>query len=104
MNPHTPGPWQMDYDRNFDRYNLRGRYSFGHFQGWSADGVTTEAEDKANARLIAAAPDLLNALELAVATIERLAPDHHGFNSAKGTLDVACAAIAKATQNHEVTK
>lgn len=50
-----------------------------------------------NARLIEAAPDLLGALELALATIERLAPSHRGFDSTRGTKDVVCAAIDKAT-------
>lgn len=68
MSTHTPGPWAVDYNRREDRYQLRSEKqgSFGHFQGWSADGLTTEDEDKANARLIAAAPDLLAALEAAV--------------------------------------
>lgn len=52
---------------------------------------------QANPRLIEAAPDLLGALELALATIERLAPSHRGFDSTRGTKDVVCAAIDKAT-------
>jgi hypothetical protein len=83
---HTPGPWAFDYDQNYNRFNLRGKTSFGHFQGWSSDGVTTEAEDKANARLIAAAPDLLAALEHIVST--QIATENF--------LKCARAAIAKA--------
>ena len=46
-----------------------------------------------------AAPELLEALQLAQATIERLKPHTHGpFSSVDGTLDVIRAAIAKATE------
>jgi hypothetical protein len=63
---HTPGKWtaKQDTANGNDRFILSGRNgAFGHWQGWAADGVTTEEEDAANARLIAAAPDLLEALE-----------------------------------------
>ena len=56
----------------------------------------SNATGKANARLIAAAPELLNALEVAQATIERL--ERHAPGSANGTLGVVKAAVAKATQ------
>jgi hypothetical protein len=48
----------------------------------------------ANAYLVAAAPDLLNALELAEATLQRLAPN--GDRATQGTRDVITAAIRKA--------
>jgi hypothetical protein len=57
-----------------------------------ADGGTVPMVE--HSRLIAAAPDLLNALEIAVATIQRL--ERHAPGSQNGTLDVARAAIAKA--------
>ena len=53
-------------------------------------------ETISNARLIAAAPELLEALELALATLERVKPDSLPFDSTKGTKDFARAAIAKA--------
>ncbi len=80
MEKHTPGPWRP-YQRadGCDRWILasmnglaadrQGR-DFGHFQGWAADGITTEAEDEANAALIAAAPEMLEALKLAQGIIE----------------------------------
>lgn len=58
---HTPGPW------NFK--NRDGKLVFGAFNGtrekWIASkeiSVTNKDEDIANARLIAAAPDLLESL------------------------------------------
>lgn len=56
----------------------------------NADNVNEEQAD-ADARLIAAAPDLFEALTVAEATIERL----NRHNSANGTLDVIRAALAK---------
>ena len=52
---HTPKPWKIAYDDEM------GHYRIVH-DGWTiADGITAESE--ANARLIAAAPDLLEACE-----------------------------------------
>jgi len=46
----SPTPWAFDYDKRNDRFNMRSETdgSFGHFCGWSADGVTTEEQDKAH--------------------------------------------------------
>jgi hypothetical protein len=49
-----------------------------------------------NLSLILSAPDLLEALEMAVATIERLKPSGGTFDSTQGTKDVCRQAIAKA--------
>ena len=86
---HTPGPWRAVGTDVFapskrvaqcdDRLDI-------HFRG----------EALANARLFAAAPDLLEAAELAEATIERLQGGARAFSSANGTLDVLRAAIARA--------
>jgi hypothetical protein len=59
---------------------------------WRPNHEVTEA----NARLIASSPELLEACNLALATIERLHPTRE-FDSTKGTKDVIAAAIAKAT-------
>lgn len=54
-------------------------------------------EAEGNAKLIASAPELLNALELAKATIERLTSlSVPRRNSVQGTLDIINQSIAKA--------
>ena len=71
---HTPGPWKVGADEPFV-YALNdagtNRFFAGVQAGWLTEGGTNKPEDKrtshdevmANARLIAAAPDLLAALE-----------------------------------------
>lgn len=89
---HTPGPWT---DGGHD-----GKQSIVIETQWGSVAkalpIGCVMQEKANARLIAAAPDLKNALEIALATIERLAPSHRGFDSTRGTKDVVMAALAKA--------
>jgi len=85
---HTPGPW-----------NWHGPYMAGGFKVTALDhnDVTmmdiyvkaeTAAEAQANARLIAAAPDLLEALRKIASCESRFPGD---------VVDIARAAIAKAT-------
>lgn len=75
------------------------RRDFNDARPWHIEehsGPVAVAGNEANARLLAAAPDLLEALRLALATIERLKPPQ-AFDSTQGTRDVIRAAIAKAT-------
>lgn len=96
---HTPGPWevtQIDCLGNeiVEYGNVRpvNRHMFGHetslpiadFYLWDMP------EQRANARLIAAAPELLEALE------ELLAATQHLDQCHQATADKARAAIAKA--------
>jgi hypothetical protein len=63
MSKHTPGPWvQTPWDSTaiFDAKNLQVPIA----QTYPAD--TSQKEAEANARLVAAAPQLLEALELIV--------------------------------------
>jgi len=80
---HTPGPW---FSNDMGLHNGIG------------DGIAAYAADcypnDDDAGLITAAPDLLAALKVAEATIERLAPS--GSRATQGTRDVIDAAIAKA--------
>lgn len=85
---HTPGPWKATPCRVYapeteDRLELRVTISGGN-----------RDDNRANARLIAAAPDLLEALR-------GLLPDavgnHIGGPDTQARIDAARAAIAKAT-------
>ena len=89
---HTPGPWA---------YIVPDGYVVRHPQIYSDFGPVANAtwlgENKldqlnSNARLITAAPDLLEALEEIVS-----AADGDGWNQLDGNLRKARAAIAKAT-------
>ena len=101
---HTPGPWTKEFDTtgghrvhvlNAGLDKLGTRNAIGHFTGysqepprdyWKLDNEINEA----NARLIAAAPDLLAALEALLWTIGPCA------DMAEGRLDMARKALAKA--------
>lgn len=95
---HTPGPW--NYDRSgYSLYVNSGRELV---TALSMDGKRLETSE-ANARLIAAAPDLLEALKEATSALEwrwervanRAAPVHE--TAIQEAYNQARAAIAKAT-------
>ena len=116
MTKHTPGPWTIleSDDTGWGGfvsvvadgapdlavavcYHGGGDSPSGTHAEWSEDSCAeSRAVAESNARLIASAPDLLSALEMAVATIERIAPKHGPFSSVDGTLSVARAALARA--------
>ena len=97
---HTQGPWSDDHLSQHERATITG----GKLRLIKTDGVivaflpqwldTPEeaSEARANARLIAAAPDLLEALQLC-----RQHMYDHASNTTDGAFDKICAAIAKAT-------
>ena len=108
MNKHTPGPWNTTLraapveDGNDDELeiaisgsNPNQRTSASTFKtdGFTVDGYEVEGcsleEAKANARLIAAAPDLLNAVLFLLNN-----PDNR---ISRADVNAALAAIAKAT-------
>jgi hypothetical protein len=96
MNTHTPGPWTFAAD------DMReGRYSIIHNGPIAYCGDTTRApgDGASNARLIAAAPDLLAALQELVAEFDtRELPQGH-YPQDTGGMELARAAIAKAVQS-----
>lgn len=86
---HTPGPWVIEEVTSFDFHDC---YILGPFNGVYKDIIATvQCTDlpqcMADARLIAAAPDLLAALVLVVQRCGPLSEDGK----------IARAAIAKAT-------
>ena len=95
---HTPGPWTVDYtDDNLriqagDLLIAEVNGSTEHIEVRGLDEETTEA----NAWLIAAAPDLLAALERILARLEMLNLFIERGEDAK-VVEQARAAIGKAT-------
>lgn len=93
MSKHTRGPWFAKNERvwNADEVMYRAASNF--------DAISHSQELQANAKLIAAAPDLLDALYLALPFLEDCAMDDcykPGYVSK--SIDTIKAAIAKATQ------
>ena len=95
---HTPGPWVADDNEGFSMWKIYSRMSpsgSGVQGSRVADVIGDSAEADANAALIAAAPELLEALRLLLAECEHQAwignmPDD------RVEFGIARAAIAKA--------
>lgn len=93
MSAHTPGPWKVVAHPKVAR--VESMRSVGH----GANGMASVAwltggalNQEANARLIAAAPDLLAALKDLLAAQMYLDDDERVLEAEK----LACAAISKA--------
>ena len=84
---YTPGPWSLARDRRFhiNQFVDSDGFTLGYVLG-------SGHEAKANARLIAAAPELLEALQAC-----RKYMYEHFSNTQDNAFDLLCAAIAKAT-------
>lgn len=98
MSKHTPGPW---------RYASANAGNLWFVQRGKSGGFVVEAEDAENAladaRLIAAAPEMLEALKRAKQFIQNGVelgfihmPDRDAQDPAHGTLPMVVAAISKA--------
>lgn len=95
---HTPGPWKIETAPNRFGKDFTGVSTvcdFGHDQ-WAnlALCANNGMNGDANARLIAAAPDLLEALKYAERMLDSYKTTHVGVHHA--ALEKARAAIAKA--------
>ena len=93
---HTPGPWYVGTEFNDQGRHIYAAQKVRHEDGdeWHPLIACTDDDERlvdwqANARLIAAAPDLLNAVRFLLSN-----PDNH---ISKADRDAAYAAIAKAT-------
>ena len=84
MNTHTPGPWVNDGLNGSERIDINAESGF-----YIAEVIGSMTAQEANAHLIAAAPDLLEALETLVKQAE-------GHKAVGAYWDEARAAIAKA--------
>jgi len=91
MNKHTQGPWEFLGDPDDDECRIRQAASVKNGRGYSSEITICEnIHTQANARLIAAAPDLLHALQN-IENDNGQIPDH--------AWKVIQDAIAKATIN-----
>jgi len=106
MSKHTPGPWQTETVDSVVR--IHGGVFAGAARAvvevadvWVPDGENGDAAQVANARLIAAAPDLLEALkearEVVEGDIETGPMEDEASLHARALLVKIDAAIAKAT-------
>ena len=97
MSAHTPGPWADDkaaHDAPYQDIDIKAGSHRTVCTIWIDDAPVHDfnAEQNANARLIAAAPDLLEALE----DLIRNHKENKGEGLGIGPLMKAKAAIAKA--------
>jgi hypothetical protein len=98
MIKHTPGPWTAiadPYEDGKPYYHIRAGHG-SHGDGFSFSGIIPDAD----ARLIAAAPELLAALESTTKMLSFFlrytTPDWDGSATPTSTIGVARATIAKA--------
>ena len=101
MNKHTPGPWFAVADKGQTIIRTsRSSAAFSPLAIVKGDKRDTIKDQEANARLIAAAPDLLEAAQLALQIAESWIHDQlDGTSSIDGALlhlDPVRAAIARA--------
>jgi hypothetical protein len=99
MSQHTPGPWRRD---GLTTYALN-EHGWNRFSAQVQDPHTPLEELLANARLIAAAPEMLEALELVKAAIlnegglnDGVVTDTLWVSDIETAVDRIDAAIAKA--------
>jgi hypothetical protein len=94
MSEWTPGPWKVERGQGLHRfsgvYSAHNGYAIHYKYGSAGEGAA--AQDLANAHLIAAAPDLAEALDWLLASVEadRSKENHPGDKDERIVL--ACGA------------
>ncbi len=88
---HTPGPWKRAHHGHYNQIQI---YTKNIYHPLAV--VQNQEDMQANARLIAAAPDMLEALAAMVDMFERHIEGRSGPDDASNRWDMARAAIAKA--------
>lgn len=94
MNKHTPGPWRMSHDHDDAWFLEYSDGTIGEVLLWDGDTA------RANAHLIAAAPELLEALLCFISDTRFQVGVGGNPNVVKAMVAHARAAIAKATGNN----
>ena len=98
MSKHTPGPWFITNPHSMGTFYIESRIRPGILQEVASCGPTENNDHReANARLIAAAPDLLAALQAVLDSLGALTKRHELLNyMSEQEADSVFAAIAKA--------
>lgn len=102
MPKHTPGPWEAKLSCVGTQMVMANGPSFDHRIGQFGPNGTASAQQKANAKLAAAAPELLEQAELFARTLEyyikrdTINKDEEGANMKRVTLHVLNKVIRKA--------
>jgi hypothetical protein len=92
---HTPGPWRVEISNKSPSLNIVGANNYPIGRIPCTPSICSD--DEANARLIAAAPDLLSALRDMTDMFEHHINGLLGPDDAAARWDNARAAVAKAT-------
>jgi hypothetical protein len=92
---HTPGPWELAERSGRSDSRLAAVLNDAESDAYIIISASDPDEESANARLIAAAPELLDALRQVV--IEATESPNSDANRLELILELARAAIAKAT-------
>ena len=90
---HTPGPWEAEWHRKYKQWNVFPESGKAVVSVTDLCGEYSKEETEANARLIAAAPELLEALQGlldCMAIPSSICKERPAYEAAR-------AAIAKAT-------
>jgi len=93
MAEHTPGPWEVKHETNVVSSEGRTIANAATLFSNGPDWERVSDENKANAKLMAASPDLLSACEFALGLIWN---DYLTDEQNKSNQNVLRAAIAKA--------
>jgi hypothetical protein len=95
---HTPGPWIWQNDW-LGLYGKDGEdvLPYSDYEGMAIPDWYHTEEPKANARLIASAPDLLEALIVLHQRLEQLDASGDAGRMVEDEVEIARAVIAKAT-------
>lgn len=101
-NKHTPAPWAIRYPEGFKYVIIaNGRPAICSINGLYGDlerSEEFESENLANAKLIAAAPDLLQALKEVTDTLESVLISPYCQVPDDGTIEWSRNIIKKATE------
>lgn len=102
MSKHTPGPWIITHSRSGYPYQIdapngsRGPGGITSVTRWGAISCPSSEEGLANARLIAAAPELLQVVDLLIQYDEHDETEQSGADLWDEVMRLAHAAKAKA--------